>query len=185
MAKLPFVVQPRLKPRIEVVGSEESGQIEIERRGYLTAAEKAFIQTQVGSDTATQLLVNLCRSIASAEKLDMNKAYDTVVDILSGKMPTQRHRNVHEAHQEAIDDLMTQMGTIETTKRLMQAHCMLLYRVSDEIAVEETLELHPDLIDALADLYYDEEMRSLSRLEDAIQQTAEGTASMVESLEKK
>jgi hypothetical protein len=34
MAKLPFVVEPRLKPIIEEIGSEESGKIQIERRGY-------------------------------------------------------------------------------------------------------------------------------------------------------
>ena len=44
MAPLPFVVEPRRKPIVERVGNEESGVIEIERRGYLTTGEKTFVQ---------------------------------------------------------------------------------------------------------------------------------------------
>lgn len=185
MAKLPFVVQPRLKPLVEVIGSEESGKIEIERRGYLTAAEKAFIQTQAGNDTATQLLVNLCRVVATAERLDMSNAYDVVVDVMSGKAPTTRHKVIQENYRQEIDELMAQMGSVETTKRLMQAHCMLLYRVSEEITVEDTLKIHPDLLEALADFYVDEELKSIARLEDAIKQTTDTNSSVIEQLEKK
>jgi hypothetical protein len=41
--RLPFVVAPRLEPIVETVGTDESGKIEIIRRGHLTVAEKAFI----------------------------------------------------------------------------------------------------------------------------------------------
>ena len=47
---LPFVVQPRLAPVIEQVGNEESGIFEIERRGYLTVAEKAMVQQATQGD---------------------------------------------------------------------------------------------------------------------------------------
>ena len=44
MGKLPFVVAPKLKSKIETLGTEVSGKIEIERKGYLTVGEKGFME---------------------------------------------------------------------------------------------------------------------------------------------
>ena len=61
---LPFVVQPRLKPVIERIGSEESGVFEIERRGYLSVAEKAIAQQASGGDDSVRQLYVLAGRIA-------------------------------------------------------------------------------------------------------------------------
>ena len=56
--KIPFVVQPNLKPVKEQVGTETSGKIEIERRGYVTVSEKAFVQAATeGDDSQGRLFV--------------------------------------------------------------------------------------------------------------------------------
>ena len=61
---LPFVVQPRLQPIVEQVGTEESGIIEIERRGYLSVAEKAIAQQAVGGDDSVRKMYVLGGRIA-------------------------------------------------------------------------------------------------------------------------
>ena len=63
MAKLPFIVEPRLKPITEVLGTEASGQIEIERKGFLSASEKSFMQVQAQTDDTTQRMVALTRKV--------------------------------------------------------------------------------------------------------------------------
>ena len=64
MAKLPFVVEPRRKPEIVTIGTEDSGTIEIVRKGYLTAGEKAFMQSQSSNDTVLRSLLSLAREVA-------------------------------------------------------------------------------------------------------------------------
>ena len=67
---LPFIVQPRLKPIIEIVGTEESGQIEIERKGYLTVSEKAIVQASMKSDDSLATTMRVAAKIAQAGRAD-------------------------------------------------------------------------------------------------------------------
>ena len=71
MAKLPFVVEPRLKPVTELVGTEDSGKIEIERRGFLSAGEKAFFSNGSQDSNVSELMIGLVRKVSSKYKLDM------------------------------------------------------------------------------------------------------------------
>ena len=44
MAVLPFVIQPKKNTEIIKIGDEQIGVFEIERKGYLTVAEKSFVE---------------------------------------------------------------------------------------------------------------------------------------------
>ena len=85
MANLPFVVQPRLKPVMEQVGSDLSGKIEIERRGYVTVSEKAFVQAATqGNDTQARLF-----SIVSKVAAETGKSSTDVLEDLGGGEPPE------------------------------------------------------------------------------------------------
>ena len=46
----------------------------------------------------------------------------------------------------------------------MMAFCLLVYRVNEEIEMDDVIDLHEDLVEALAMLYLDEENKSTERL---------------------
>jgi hypothetical protein len=187
MAKLPFIVEPRLAPREELIGSESSGQIKVVRKGFLTAAEKAFVQAQVSEDTTTQDMVRLTRKIGSEHKLDMQAAYDLLTLVMQGELNSDVTRQISKQYSDEISDILTAMATLTERKSLVQALCLLIYRVDSEIGAEEIMEMHPDLLEGLSSLYVDEERRSTERLQQLIAEDggAEGDASLIDALEKK
>jgi len=85
MAKLPFVVQPRLKPIIETVGTEESGKIEIERRGFLSVAEKSMCQGMLQDSKGVNAVQAIARRIANGLAIDLVEALELVGKVLQGE----------------------------------------------------------------------------------------------------
>lgn len=162
MANLPFVVAPRLSSRIETLGSDISGKIEIERKGFLTVGEKSFMSNVASQETVLQTVMKLSRAVGKAYKLGQQDAYQQVV--LAVTDPSACEHPVCDDFTSEIAELATLMVAAEQKKRLMMAYCMLLYRVQDDLAMDDVIELHEDLVDALADLYVDEENKSVERL---------------------
>lgn len=185
MAKLPFIVEPRLKPRKEVLGTEASGKIEIERRGYLTAAERAFMQSQVSEDGSTQEIVRLCRKIGLKHKIDMQAAYELLSEVMAGTASSKAALKIADEYEAEISAIMTEMMDTEARKSLIAALCLLMYRIDSEIEADEVLNLHRDLLEALEQLYKDEESRSTKRLVQLIPEGENGDANSIDSLEKK
>ena len=164
MSKLPFVVAPRLNSRIETIGSDISGKIEIERKGFLSVGEKSFMSNVSAQDDVLKLVMKVSRAVASEYKLGQQDAYQQVV--LAVTEPEKCSHPVYDKFADEIAELATIMMAAEQKKQLMAAYCMLLYRVSEEISMDDVISLHEDLVDALADLYIDEESKSLARLVD-------------------
>ena len=164
MSKLPFVVAPRLNSRIETLGSDISGKIEIERKGFLSVGEKSFMANVNTQDDVLKLVMKVSRAVASEYSLGQQDAYQQVV--LAVTEPEKCSHPVYDKFADEIAELATLMMSSEQKKQLMAAYCMLLYRVSEEIAMDDVISLHEDLVDALADLYRDEENKSLERLVD-------------------
>ena len=158
-SKLPFVVQPRSKPRLETIGTEESGQIQVERRGYLSAGERSFHQSNINQDETMKIMLRAARSIGEKRGLGMKEAYEVLRTALNSG-----DDSLWIEFNEEINDLMTELAKNKSTEEVVKAYCILAFRVSTDIEVEDVLEMHPDLINGLVELFNDEEARSVEKL---------------------
>jgi len=162
MSKLPFVVAPKVNSRVETLGSDISGKIEVERKGFLTVGEKAFMSNVNSQDEVLQSVMKLSRSVASHYKLGQQDAYQQVV--LAVTEPEKCSHPIYDEFASEIAELASLMMSTEQKKQLMMAFCMLLYRVDNEITMNDVVDLHEDLVEALAQLFVDEETKSVERL---------------------
>jgi hypothetical protein len=163
---LPFVVEPRQKPIVEVVGTEESGKIEIERRGYLTTGEKAFTQQMKQFDDGSNEIVTVSRNIARKFSMGMDKAYQLVLKIISAteaETPAEAETidKIEKEFAEALTGVVKGLAMGQVKEELIFAACLIRYRVDLDFDIASVGSLHPELIEALAALYRDEEARSL------------------------
>lgn len=155
---LPFVVAPRREPILELLGSEGSGQFEIERRGYLTVAEKSFIQQATASDETIGRLNRLAGRIAKEKGVQQK---DVINRLSAGDFSSE----LLAGYEEEVDDIVTIMATFEQRRKIVAASCLLYFRISSDWAIEDTMSLHPDLVDALYLLFSDEDAKSVEAFE--------------------
>lgn len=168
MTKLPFVVEPRLSPITELIGTEESGKIAVERRGYLTSGEKSFVQQVLQHDNSTGELINLARKVSKKIGLRLDEAYDLVLKVISNSAEgDERAVTIENEFSEDISLVIQSLTNAQAKEELLTATCLLRYRVNDEIEVDDVVKLHPDIISGLAKLYKEEEAKSIERLEAA------------------
>lgn len=153
--KLPFVVQPRRKPIVEVLGTEESGQIEIKRLGYLTVAEKMFVQSTITGDISLGMIQRLASKISK-------HAGVPIKDVLNDL--TEDHDYLQPFHEE-IAEALSMMASYQEKLRLVSVAALLTLRVNDEIEIDDVVELHPDLLEAIYVLYLEEEAKSVAAFE--------------------
>lgn len=164
MARLPFVVEPKRKPIIERIGTEESGIIEVERRGYLTAGEKAFVQQVQQFDNGTSEIITVSRRVAREYSLGMDRAYNLVLAIISGAKNESDTELISQIEQQFAEDLTAVVKGLsagQVREELVFAACLLRYRVDDTFEIADISAVHPDIISSLAKLYRDEEARSV------------------------
>lgn len=180
MGKLPFVVEPRLKPIIDRIGTEESGIIEIERRGYLTSGEKNFVQQIIQQDRGTLGLIELARKVSRDKGYDLQRAYELIVSAITGTDVTQEAEQVQAEYSEQIQEAIKEITISKSREDLVMAACLITNRIDPEFNVSDVMQIHPDIVSGLAQLYRDEEAKSIERLQDA----DEGEAK-VEQIEKK
>ena len=154
---LPFVVQPRLEPIIETIGTPESGKIEIIRRGYLTVAEKSIVD-QATSDLSDQgELLAAVRAIAKAEKKTVGEIF--------GLLQNGKQSELVEKYTEEIAAASSSVKAQEDKVRIIAATALLMCRIDPQWSVEDSMELHPDLLAELYVLYMEEDARSLEAFE--------------------
>jgi hypothetical protein len=161
MAKLPFVVAPRLQPEVIEIGDESTcGTIEIERKGYVTVGEKAFLSAQLAEDNSTNLILSLSKKAATHFKVDVQKAYEAIAESFDTSSSNSLANKIQEKYQEEYIALLNSIIAAEQRKKLMQAYCMILYRINPDFSANEFFELDPGLIEALSNHYRSEEMRT-------------------------
>jgi len=165
---LPFVVQPRLKPIIEKVGTEESGIIEIERRGYLTVAEKAIVQQATQGDDSVRAVYSLGGRIA-------RETGKQQLDVMQDLMQAQRPEYMAPWEDEILENLISMMAYQERVN-IVQATALIICRVEEAWTVDQSMDLHPDLVTGLAILFAEEDARSIEALQAAVKENggAEG-----------
>jgi hypothetical protein len=158
MVKLPFVVQPKAKPRIERIGNEETGVIEIERRGYLTVAEKVFVQTALSQDTSNARFYALIGQVAKELKID----YKVVLEDLQNN-----DLKKYKKWEDKLYAGVSEMSNFNEMSKMVAATALINSRINSEWTMQETMnDLHPDLLDPLKDLYDKEESKSQEALID-------------------
>lgn len=163
MVNLPFVVQPRRQPIVEQIGTEDSGIIEIERRGYLTTGEKSFVQQVQQSDDGTSELVTLSRRVARRHGLTMDRAYNLILAIISNDLQADPElaAQIEEEFATELTNAVKGLTATQAREELIMAACMLRYRVDPDFQIDDVIKVHPDIIAGLAALYRDEERKSL------------------------
>jgi hypothetical protein len=193
MSKLPFIVEPRLKPIIEKIGSEDAGYIEIERRGYLTTGEKNFVQQVQQQDTGTLKLISLSRQIAAKKNISLEKAYEGLIEAMGGSNKTKLVQEIQVEYADEVQIVLSSLANVRLREGLLHAACLVMHRIDSSLTMEDVIELHPDIIEGLALLYADEEAKSTERLlnkeetelQDASDKIEEVTVIDVNELEKK
>ena len=156
---LPFVVQPRLQPIIEQIGIEASGILAIERKGYLTVAEKSIVQVGLKHDTTVRKMYILAARIARETSVDQSQVGQ---DMIKPERPEYL-----APYAEDIDECVLEMMAFQERAAIINATALLMCRIDPNWSVEQTMELHPELMAELALLYIEEEKQSTEALEAA------------------
>ena len=150
---LPFVVQPRFAPIPTDVGTEDSGVIQINRFGYLTVAEKTIVDQAATQISDQGELVSAVRSIAAAEKTTMTDIFE--------KLQSPDDHSLLEKYAAEIASASSSAQSQEGKMKVITATALLICRVDTEWTIEESMQLHPDLLDGLYELYKEEDARSV------------------------
>jgi len=187
MAKLPFVVKPRRKPIIELIGTEESGQFEIERRGYLTSGEKSFVQQIQQTESGASEIISLSRKVARKLNLGIEDAYQEVIGIMqnASSVNAEIADQIEEQFGEEITAVVRNLTLGQIREDLVMAACLLRYRIDDNFEINEISKIHPDIISGLAQLYREEEARSLAAFKEESESEEAEAEGSVEEAEKK
>jgi hypothetical protein len=185
MGSLPFIVEPRLSPVIDKIGTEESGIIEIRRQGYLSVSERNFVQQIQRSDSSTQLIIKLSRSISGKYQIGLDKAYQVAMAALGGDAVSDDLAKyvplIESEFDEEISATINGLTQLQAQAELVEALCMIINRVDANFTPSEIAKVHPDLITALSSLYRDELNKSTER----IKELQEENGTPIEEIEKK
>jgi hypothetical protein len=138
------------------VGTEASGVIEISRLGYLTVAEKAFVQTAMAGDTGLSSLYALSSRIARETGKQQSEVFTDIANGSQGYLAD---------YEGEIAEAASNMGSFQEKQTIIQATCLLIMRVDPKWTVEDSLDLHPDILEGLTELYADEDHKSLEAFE--------------------
>lgn len=155
--KLPFVVQPRYAPKKTLIGTEDSGQFEIERRGYLTVQEKSFTQAALkenGNGNIVKLLNDIGKKCGKSSQ-------QVLEDLKTYKAGEGSYLDEFEAE---LIDLSQDIEVVGMNAKLIQATALMMSRYDPSWDFNNTLELHPDILDSLAVLYSEEDNKSVEAL---------------------
>ena len=146
----------------------------------------AFVQQQTAADSSTEMILALVRKVASQFKIDAQKAYGVVTALIGSKdEETALTRKAAKLYGEEIDAITQALVVADNQRRLVCAYAILVYRVSEDFTIEELMELDPQLIQAVFELYEKEEARVVVDVQQGSDKDATSLASEVEELEKK
>lgn len=156
--KLPFVVTPRLTPVKTRIGTEDSGIFEIERRGYLTVAEKQFAQQASAGDEAPGGLMQLVVRIAQECGKPVAQVFEDMSTIEENDSYLRAYQGELVARSEELQHFQNKMRIITATSLMISRH-------DPEWTVADTMALHPDIVDGLNVLFDEEDKKCIEELE--------------------
>jgi len=152
--KLPFLVEPRREPILEKLGDEESGIIEMKRLGYLTVSEKAFMQQANNNDTTVLEMHRLAARVGKERGV-------MTADVIKAMSTGELEEDLFEGFENELAAVVASMSSLEDRRKLIAVTGMVIFRIDPEWGVDDTMNLHPDLVDAIYELFLEEDRRSL------------------------
>lgn len=161
--KLPFVVQPKAVVKEVTLGTEESGQIKVEQRNYITVGEKALVQEAMKGSHAIQDLYAFVADVAK----EHDKETQQVLEDLSSTPTPEYLLPYNEVALEYLEAVQGEKGR----RDMIHATAILISRVDSEWTIQDTMNLHSDLVVALSEFYVKED----SGLSDALKDSADNT----------
>lgn len=159
MALLPFVVQPKKNIEIIKVGNEDVGIFEIERKGYLSVAEKSFVENVTQGSDGIAGLVRLANRIAVEQKVSPEKAYTAITEVMSGKTGGKLAGLIATQYEDDIAIATSKMAESMQRRSIAAATILLQTRVNHEWSLQDTMGLDPLIVEQLTSLYDREEQR--------------------------
>lgn len=159
MARLPFIVEPKAKPIKIKIGSEEVGIFEIERRGYLSVAEKSFVESFTSSSGSLREIVKISNKISTTSKVSREQAYKSLMNVMSGVVESKLEKDVASKYADEIAELTALMADVQSKRMLAVSTILLQSRVDPEWTLDDTLELDEQTLEQLNNLYDQEEAK--------------------------
>jgi len=159
MTKLPFVVAPKSKTKIVQVGNEEVGLLEIEKRGYLTVAEKSFVDSVMQNSDGIASLVRLASVIGRKRKISTEKAYSLLISVIDGTGSTGACNAIADEYGAEIAEIQSQMAESIQRKLIAVTTILIQTRINSEWTIEDTMQLQPGLLEEFGRFYDSEEQK--------------------------
>ncbi|MFZ9315825.1 MAG: hypothetical protein ACO24P_00735 [Candidatus Nanopelagicaceae bacterium] len=157
MKTLPFVVKPKRVFANVRIGREDIGIIEIEKRGYLTVSEKAFVDAVMQGADAITSVVALATRISSKTGHTTEESYTAIMGAIQGDLTSKFAIKVKEEYPDELGAIVTQMAESVQKRAIAAATVLIKSRIDPEWTVDDTLEQDPELINAFAEFYGEEE----------------------------
>jgi hypothetical protein len=157
MRTLPFIVKPKVKSFIEKIGNESIGIIEIERRGFLNVSEKAFVDQVSQSAETVATTVALATKLSSKTKKTVEECYTAIMEAVQGISDNKFAMKIKEEYPEELGSIMAALIETASKRNLACANILLVSRIDPEWGIDDTMDQHPEMIDALAAFYNEEE----------------------------
>lgn len=166
MRSLPFVVQPKRVFSKVKIGTDQTGIVEIERRGYLTVSEKAFVDAVMqGTDAITEV-VSLANKISISTGHSAEKTYVSVMRAIQGDVDGDAYAaRIRSEYPDEISSVISKLAESVQRRSIAASTILIKSRIDPEWTLEDTLNQDPGLIDALAVFYAEEENPELLKNE--------------------
>lgn len=178
MRSLPFVVKPKRHFSNVKIGNESTGIIEIERRGYLTVSEKAFVDGVTQGSDGIASIVSLATRIGSKTKHTTEDAFTGVMKAVQGDLEDPFAVKIREEYPDEIGSILAEMTNAMQQRSVAAATILIRSRIDSEWSVDDTLNQDPELIAAFAEFYAQEESGLLPSSEELnnTKETGEGSS---------
>jgi hypothetical protein len=158
MRTLPFVVQPKKAFEKVQVGNEEWGILEIEKRGYLTVSEKAFVDGVTQGTDAVSSIVALATRISAKTNETTESVYQAIMAALQTEVSTPLAKKIKKEYSDELSTLISKMQDSAQKRAIAAATILIQSRLDPEWTVDDTLSQRPELIDDLSSFYTSEEI---------------------------
>lgn len=160
MTKLPFVVAPKSQSKLVKVGNEEVGIIEIQKKGYLTVAEKSFVDSVMQNSDGIAALVRLAGTIGRKRKIPTEKAYAMLIGVIDGSGSGAAFNAIADEHGNEISVIQAQMAESVQRKAIAATTILIQTRINPEWTVEDTMTLQPEMLAEFVRFYDSEELKA-------------------------